>query len=894
MARLFDQLEHFFRSPKRERSASGPTPTRPSGGRAAALTAMLEAVNLAARSILAAHGPWDESFTTAMDDLGQALKACRLFVFENQVAPDGETRTSLQYCWAAEGMISLQQNPNLQNISLAQVGLDRWETELAEDRTIHAGLKDLPRKEQRFWSGLGSRSLLVAPVIVDGQWWGFVGVDDCQTERYWTEAEESTLKVISSLLGAIVQRSRSEQVIQRLYTSEREQRQLAQVLQDVGIQLSTTLNYDAIIDRLLEQVRRVVPYDTASVFTVREGRAEIIRLQGFEQMGEEAARSASKVVFNIEEVQTIRTLVETRRPVIVPDTSNEPGWVRVHGAEHVRSWASVPIISQDRIYAILALDKMERGFYNQSHAELLSAFAVQASLALQNAQLFAETTEMLGREQALNELIRSISSTLDLPTALIKLLRLAAELVGGDCSALALFAPDGGTIRSAYSYNLPKALEESTASEGLSTVWEVTNRLEPLLVVNCRAETDTPEAWIEAGVQGYIAVPVITGEERMGILSIFSLNPQKRFTERDLALMESVGRQAAVTIQNVWLFQALRRRADEAETLRQASSAVTSALDLSMVLDRILIHAGQVINYDSAAVFLLEEDRLHLVAGKGFPVSIQVVGEYFSANDPLFAEMRERSQPIILMDAAREERFANWGANDSIHGWIGVPLIAQGTVIGFLTINSREVGAYDKADATLMQSFANEAAIAIEKARLFKQVQQLAVTNSLTGLFNRRYFFEMGQREFRRAQRNGRPLSLILMDIDQFKMFNDTYGHLAGDRVLNALARHCQQAVRELDFVARYGGEEFVILLPETDLEKAYAVAERIRSTLADMLIDIGGTPVWISVSFGVAESDPECADLEELFKRADLALYVTKDTGKGMISTWKKPDSKP
>jgi diguanylate cyclase (GGDEF)-like protein len=314
---------------------------------------------------------------------------------------------------------------------------------------------------------------------------------------------------------------------------------------------------------------------------------------------------------------------------------------------------------------------------------------------------------------------------------------------------------------------------------------------------------------------------------------------------------------------------------------------VTSALDLTMVLDRILIQVARVIQYDSAAVFLVEEEGLHMVAAKGFPVQTGMIGQYYPIDNRLFQEMHRRGQPIIISDASVDKRFEGWGNVTHIRGWIGIPLLAMGKAIGCLTIDSSEINAYDVADAALVQSFANEAAIAIEKARLFQQVQQLAVTDPLTGLYNRRYFFDVGQKEYRRALRTHRPLSIILLDVDHFKSFNDTYGHLVGDRVLIAMARQCQLAVRELDIVARYGGEEFVIMLPETGIEAACSVAERIREVLAQMTIDIGERAVWVSVSFGVAEADEDCEDLETLFQRADKALYVTKATGRGRISVW-------
>ncbi|MEN4041988.1 MAG: sensor domain-containing diguanylate cyclase [Anaerolineaceae bacterium] len=295
------------------------------------------------------------------------------------------------------------------------------------------------------------------------------------------------------------------------------------------------------------------------------------------------------------------------------------------------------------------------------------------------------------------------------------------------------------------------------------------------------------------------------------------------------------------------------------------------------------------IKYDSAAVFLLEEEGLHMVAARGFPSQSGMVGQYYPVDNRLFQEMARLGQHIIISDAANDKRFQHWGGVTHIHGWMGIPLLTMGKAIGCLTIDSCEINAYDVADAALVQSFANEAAIAIEKARLFEQVQQLAVTDPLTGLFNRRYFFDVGQKEFRRAMRTHRPLSLIMLDVDHFKSFNDTFGHLAGDRVLVAMARQCQLAVRELDIVARYGGEEFVILLPETSLNAACSIAERIRGVLAQMTIDVGDQGVWVSVSFGVAEADADCEDLEALFQRADNALYVTKGTGRGRISVWKQ-----
>jgi diguanylate cyclase (GGDEF)-like protein len=226
-----------------------------------------------------------------------------------------------------------------------------------------------------------------------------------------------------------------------------------------------------------------------------------------------------------------------------------------------------------------------------------------------------------------------------------------------------------------------------------------------------------------------------------------------------------------------------------------------------------------------------------------------------------------------------------------VHGWVGAPLAAHGDIIGGLMLDSCVSGAYDGAAAGLVQAIANQAAIAIENARLFSQVQLLAVTDTLTGLYNRRYFFEFAVQEFERSRRYARPLSVLMLDIDHFKKVNDTYGHLVGDRLLSELAKQCKSTLRDADVMARYGGEEFVVLLPETPARLALLAAERLWKAIAGVQLDVEGQTVSVSVSLGVAELDSGCPNLEALLGRADQALYRAKIAGRGQILMWSEPE---
>lgn len=177
-----------------------------------------------------------------------------------------------------------------------------------------------------------------------------------------------------------------------------------------------------------------------------------------------------------------------------------------------------------------------------------------------------------------------------------------------------------------------------------------------------------------------------------------------------------------------------------------------------------------------------------------------------------------------------------------------------------------------------------------ELAKKDAELERLSVTDPLTGVLNRRGFFRSGETDFRRALRYGRPLSVILADIDRFKEINDTRGLATGDAVLSALAGRLKQAVRTTDALCRSGGEEFLALLFETDLPGALIVAERIRRAIEGEAFGTEGGPVPATVSIGVATLDPECASLAEFVGRADEALYEAQASGGNAVRGWRKP----
>ena len=175
-----------------------------------------------------------------------------------------------------------------------------------------------------------------------------------------------------------------------------------------------------------------------------------------------------------------------------------------------------------------------------------------------------------------------------------------------------------------------------------------------------------------------------------------------------------------------------------------------------------------------------------------------------------------------------------------------------------------------------------------DRKRMEETLRRLATQDSLTGLFNRRYFFTVAKREFQRSQRYGHPLALLLLDIDYFKRINDRYGHRAGDQVLRTVAAILREGLRQVDIPCRYGGEEFVMLLPETPLDTAMAAAQRLGATLAETPIQTEKGPVPVTVSIGVAALlNGENLTLEVLLERADQAMYAAKQAGRNQVQVW-------
>jgi diguanylate cyclase (GGDEF)-like protein len=212
-----------------------------------------------------------------------------------------------------------------------------------------------------------------------------------------------------------------------------------------------------------------------------------------------------------------------------------------------------------------------------------------------------------------------------------------------------------------------------------------------------------------------------------------------------------------------------------------------------------------------------------------------------------------------------------------------IPLLSENKFVGILTVADISGADFERLSIVAMQF-----ALELKKVLLYETVEALATTDSLTGLYTRRYFFERLNEELSRSRSRDFKLSFIMIDIDDFKKCNDTHGHLVGDVVLKEVSRIIKENVREIDLVARYGGEEFSVMLPETDKKGSMLVAERIRKKIEESTFRAYDETLKITVSAGVAVYPHDASGTEELVERSDKALYAAKSSGKNIVCEYK------
>jgi two-component system, cell cycle response regulator len=330
----------------------------------------------------------------------------------------------------------------------------------------------------------------------------------------------------------------------------------------------------------------------------------------------------------------------------------------------------------------------------------------------------------------------------------------------------------------------------------------------------------------------------------------------------------------------------LDRRLMELTILQHLAGAMAGTLHLDGVLGVVLQSIVNDLGYSGGMVFLLaERGLLQERVARGAPLTLD------PARHPVFGKTLGENK-VVTLGAEELLQLTPAEFSSRVHALtaILVPIQAKGSPIGLLVVESA-APAVDRDQRDFLQTLANQSGLAIENANLYARTLELSITDGLTGIYNYRHFCERLDMEIARSRRYHVPLGLLLIDIDRFKSFNDRFGHQLGDEVLKAVARTVRSNTRDVDVVARYGGEEFVVILQEIGGEEIGAYAERVRAAVAAMRIAVpGGASQGVTVSVGAAVSQGGEPGAQEFIRRADAALYRSKEEGRDRVVVWDAP----
>jgi GGDEF domain-containing protein len=666
---------------------------------------------------------------------------------------------------------------------------------------------------------------------------------------------------------------------------------------EVGTTLAASLDLDEVIQTIARQVGEALDvqwcdineYDpVARTFTYTAVWAEALRGVDLEYLG-----TVVSLDDRPERDAVIRKGDLLEAYVDDPDLDERERAVMIEYDE--KAVMEIPLAFGGEILGVLGVVESRRDrHFTDEEKELLRLLAGPAATALGNARLYRAHQEKAGQLAALLDASRALAASVDIEEVLAGVARVAADVSDAAYSTVYEYRPrhDALVFRATHSrerapqyvaddplgtaYPLADWPGERAILEGPATVQEHIS--EDGVAPDRRASM---EAW---GQKTCLSLPLRAAGEAHGILRLAILDEERRFTSEELELLEALAEVASAAIHNARLFRAQGEESERLLELFEVSRRLSSAFDRRAVVEALEEAAGRLLaGGRRARVWLRDEDGRLVTAGE------------------------EHEEPCELalqaLDGRRDAEVVGLERSG-----LAVPLVVRDVTEGVVVVEVQGHRSFGVGEREALQVLANQAAAALENERLYRRAEQEAIRDGLTGLYNHRHFQERLIQECRRARRYGMPLSLLMIDLDDFKGFNDQFGHQIGDEALSEVGQILFSVTRRgVDLAARYGGEEFAVILPHTPAGAipaegapeadddpdapppagagALVVAERVRKAIAGHPFPGHGGRRYArtTATVGVAELH-DGGDAAELIADADAALYEGKRLGRDRV----------
>ncbi|HEX6802381.1 MAG TPA: diguanylate cyclase [Terriglobales bacterium] len=547
---------------------------------------------------------------------------------------------------------------------------------------------------------------------------------------------------------------------------------------------------------------------------------------------------------------------------------------------NIRNATAISLQTREHNFGVILFPHAERHLFGASNLKLLIGLALQIGLTLENYVVMHDAQRRTKEYQLLTQIGQAISSRLDQQEVLRTVQKELGQIFDtsnfyvafqeGDSIVFHLEVEDGQT--------LPK--RQRKMDNGLTEYMLRTGQ--PLLI-----RSDLDRARERLGVtfvpkrpaKSFCGAPILVNGKATGVMSAMSTTREYAFEQRDLDVLKTAAGQVSVAIENARLFREEQHRARQFAFLNSVSKTAISSDDAEQMLAEIVGHIQKNFRFDHIGIGILDyatkEIEIRAEAGtkahekgKKIPVAVGIIGRV------------ARTGELAAVHVGRDGQFQ--GLLPTSRTVLCIPITYGESLLGVLNVESEEENAVSPEDQLVMNTLADLLATALHNSFVFQKLQQQSITDGLTSIKTRRYFWEALSSEWKRASRSGRPFSVVLIDLDKFKEVNDTYGHMEGDLVLARVGRLLEQKCRQSNVVARYGGDEFVILMPETGVEQAQILAERLRLWLAtDPML----SEHHITGSFGVASFPVHGFSAEDIIRVADAGMYVSKKAGGDRVS---------
>jgi diguanylate cyclase (GGDEF)-like protein len=613
-----------------------------------------------------------------------------------------------------------------------------------------------------------------------------------------------------------------------------------------------------------------------------------------------ARTDAAAAVMSRVRVATGETLsghvVATGQPLVVEDLVADT----LHDDRHkraaidlgYRSFLGVPLRVHGRVVGVLSAFTKRRRHFEADEIALLANFGDYASLAIEKDRLLQQARDHAVRLRALTRLNQAVSSSLDIGEVLRGTAAAAAELTGAP--AVMFWVADEATreleLRAIYNDRTATdyPVQRLRFDEGIAGWVASHGRAAEIPDVGNDPRTAAPEWYRAHELTSAFARPVMFQSSLLGVLMLIGRGPL-RLGDEPRELLDAFVTQAAVAIRNARLYDEVRlsqerleQRSRELDLLNRMGELLQACVTEDEAYAVVGRFVGQFFPDYAGAVFVMSASRNVVEARAVWGITPSPEWSIFKPEE-CWALRRGR---IHVVESTGAGLLCSHLPQPHPSAYLCIPLIAQGESLGVLYLGARtSADARSESHQRLASTVADQLGLAVANLKLRETLRNQSIRDPLTGLFNRRYLEETLERELRRAERSHGALGIVMLDLDRFKQFNDTFGHEVGDVLLREMGRLLQTAVRGGDVACRYGGEEFVLVLPDAEAEVTRQRAERICDAVKHLYISHQGQSVGsVSVSAGVAAFPAHGTTAEALVQAADAALYRAKAEGRDRV----------